>query len=149
MTQNVSVRKLHPSELDWANECYSEIDSVHSGESDFLAVAEVDGTKAALGRVVPIGPAVGQLGGIYVLPRFRGRFLSTRIIRFLIENSGFPTLFCIRLALLETFYAQHGFIPVPEQVRVPPEVATRFKWCQKHYSQPVRLMYQINESPNI
>lgn len=144
----MTIRKLLFSELGWANERYSEIDFVHSGPRDFIAVAEMDGNKVGLGRVVPVTQTVGELGGMYVLPEFRGQSIAAQLVHFLISYSGFPTLFCIPFAHLEHFYAQHGFMPVTESTVVPPAVESKYKWCQEHYDNPVCLMYQTNAHPS-
>ena len=140
------VRALLSSELDWANERYSEIDFVRSDPSNFVAIAESDGIKAGLGRVVPITSKIGELGGMYVLPDFRGQSIAAQLVQYLIANSGFSTLFCIPFAHLASFYAQHGFIPVSESTMVPAELESKFRWCQQHYPNPVRLMYQHIDS---
>jgi GNAT superfamily N-acetyltransferase len=73
------VRKLLPTELAWANQRYAEIDFVPSRESDLIAVAEHDGIKAGLGRITQVQERVGELGGMIVLPAYRGQSIASHI----------------------------------------------------------------------
>ena len=140
----VSVRRLLATELDWANACYADANFMPSSRQDFLAVAEVGGNKAGLGRVVPVAADMGELGGMYVLPAFRGQALAGKLVQFLLAESQLPTLFCIPFAHLESFYARYGFGPLPDSLPIPESVAAKFAWCQRHYPTPVRLLVRRN-----
>jgi N-acetylglutamate synthase-like GNAT family acetyltransferase len=136
----MTVRMLSKTELSWANELYAQIDFQPSSEHDFIVVAEVEGTRAALGRVVTMSSSCGELGGMYVLPAFRGNALSGTVIEFLINNCGLRTLYCIPFAHLSALYARHGFVTVPEGTEVPEKVKEKFEWCKANYPTPVTLM---------
>ncbi len=136
----VNVRRLLVAELAWANACYADADFVPSSPQDLLAVVEVNGNKAGLGRVVPVAADIGELGGMYVLPAFRGQSLAGKLVDFLIAEAEQTTLFCIPFAYLEAFYRSHGFVERPVTLPVPEAVAAKFAWCQSHYQTPVRLL---------
>jgi len=136
----VTVRTLIASELAWANERYGEIHFMPSQLSDFIAVAEVDNVKVGLGRLVPVDGTTGELGGIYVLPAFRGRKVAYSIVNFLLQHSPYQQLFCIPFAHLEGFYQGFGFHPVSDKAAVPCVVAEKVNWCAKEYPASVNLL---------
>ncbi len=138
----MNIHQLIESELEWANDRFAEVDFVRSTHADFIAVAEINGSKVGLGRVVPISPDVGELGGMYVLPEFRGKSLAGAIVDFLISKSGKRKLFCIPFGHLEHFYMAHGFQHAQPDCEIPAIVDQKYKWCQRHYDQPVSLLVQ-------
>lgn len=140
------VRRLLPEELDWANACYAEIGFLPSTAADFVAVAEWAGERAALGRIVPLSGAVGELGGMYVLPAYRGRKLAARVLDYLIANAATAELFCIPFAHLQGFYASHGFAPVPKGVQIPCAIAAKCQWCKASYDTPIGLLYRAERA---
>lgn len=137
---SVRFRRLEPFELNWANDRYSEVDFVHSTSGDLIAVALVDGTPAALGRVTHVGPSVGELGGLYVFPDFRGMGLAKPLVTHLVEESGLTTLFCLPFEPLEALYESCGFSAHQGGADVPQTVLRKHAWCNQHYAQPVLLM---------
>ena len=141
----VTVRRLLEPELAWANGCYEEAHFLPSSAEDFLAVAEVDGERAGLGRLVPVNATTGELGGMYVLPAFRGRKVASAIVSYLLLHSPYRQLFCIPFAHLESFYAGFGFHPVPAETAVPCAVAEKVNWCTKEYSTSVHLLRRLAE----
>lgn len=138
----ISVRPRSESELTWANERYAEIRFVPSSTQDLVAVAEISGARAGLGRLVPVDGATGELGGIYVLPEFRCRGVAEAIVAWLLRHSPYRQLFCIPFAQLEGFYRGFGFEPVPPGVAVPATVARKFDWCRQTYPETVSLLYR-------
>lgn len=136
----VMVRTLFESELAWANQCYDEIHFLPSRSGDFIATAEVDNIKAGLGRLVPVDETAAELGGIYVLPEFRGRKLAAAIVSYLLQHSPYRRLFCIPFAHLEGFYRGFGFEPVSAGTAVPDVVAEKVNWCAAEYPAAVCLL---------
>lgn len=139
----VSVRRLLEPELAWANERYEEVHFLLSSANDFLAVAEVDGEKVGLGRLVPVNATTGELGGMYVLPAFRGRKIAGAIVSYLLLHSPYRQLFCIPFAHLDGFYAGFGFHPVPAETAVPCAVVEKVNWCTKEYPASVHLLMRV------
>ena len=140
MTTTYTIRSARPDELAWINERYADIDFIASNPSDQVAVAEADGVIAGLGRIVPVEPHVGELGGMYVFDGYQGLGLSKRLIAFLRELPGYRTLYCLPFSELEELYAAMGFKRVAGTEGVPEHVAKKHAWCNRHYPKPVLLM---------
>ena len=136
----VTIRAALPGELAWINARYGEIDFVLSTANDYLVVAEVDGRAAGLGRIVPLGPRVGELGGMYVFDEFRGTGLSKKIIGFLAASRDFDMLYCLPFSNLESLYAGFGFRRLDGFKGVPEPVLKKLRWCAEFYAEPVLLM---------
>lgn len=136
----LTIRKLAQSELSWANSKYKEVDFLPSPASDFIAVAEIDGSAAGLGRVTEVAPAIGELGGMYVFPEYRGSGISRSLIQFLIDESGLETLYCLPFEHLAGLYQSAGFLACPPRSVVPAKVFEKHTWCNAHYPKPVLLM---------
>jgi N-acetylglutamate synthase-like GNAT family acetyltransferase len=136
------IRKMLPSELPWALQCYSEGSFVHSGDDDFIAVAEDNGFKAGIGRILSIRGGLGELGGVIVLPEFKDKGLEEKIIEFLLAQCGNRSLFCLPFVQLEDFYRRYGFTPIDLTMDIPLVIAEKFRWCQEYYEIPVVLMHR-------
>ena len=134
------VRKSTPAELDWVNTQYASINFLPSTANDYIAVAARDGTLLGLGRLVKVTETIGELGGMYVLPEYRGQQLAHKIVTHLMANSPYQTLFCIPFAHLETFYCGFGFAKVDPGAQVPAAVSKKFGWCQQQYNTSVSLL---------
>lgn len=145
--QAANIRKLSANELGWVNERYAEVDFVPSDDQHFVAVVEVDSQRAAIGRIVTLSATEGELGGMYVLPPFRGRGLADLVIDFLVQQCQLSSLYCIPFVHLAGLYAKHGFVEIEECSSVPRTIREKFQWCQKQYGEPVRLMERRNTSP--
>lgn len=135
-----SIRPAHADELAWVNARYADIDFVPSPPTDLVMIASAGGVPAGLGRVVPLAPGIGELGGMLVFDEFQGRGLAKAIIASLCALPGFSALYCLPFAELETLYAAMGFAQVPDDGTVPPHVSQKYKWCNQHYGKPVLLM---------
>ncbi|HZX27918.1 MAG TPA: GNAT family N-acetyltransferase, partial [Telluria sp.] len=126
-----------PDELAWVNQRYAEVDFVPSTPQDRIAIAEIDGVPAGIGRVVPVGGRNGELGGMVVFPEFRRRGVAQRIVAWLLALPDFDNLYCLPFAELESLYGALGFCRIDE---APEDVITKHRWCNEHYPQPVLLM---------
>lgn len=139
----LTVRPLLAAELPWANACYAGIGFLPSSAADFVAVAEADGVKLGLGRLVAVDADSGELGGMYVLPAHRGHKVASAIVDFLLQHSPYRRLYCIPFARLEAFYRGFGFAPVPADATVPPAIAHKSNWCVQTYPDPVSLLVRM------
>ncbi|HZV64833.1 MAG TPA: GNAT family N-acetyltransferase [Telluria sp.] len=137
---NFSLRWARPAELDWINQRYAEVDFVRSTARDRIALAEIDGAVAGFGRMVPLAPGVGELGGMLVFEDYKGRGVARRLIAFLLAQPDFQTVYCLPFAELESLYAGMGFAQVPASADMPRHVIDKYGWCNTHYGQPVLLM---------
>ncbi len=140
---SVVVRKARIDELDWINCHYAEIEFVPSTEDELIVIAEVNGERAGIGRVVTINEEVGELGGIFVLPNFRGQSVAGNIVDTLISEASYPVLYCIPFAHLELFYRSHGFDSVKECNLVPEAILKKVNWCLDQYEEEVRLLVRF------
>jgi N-acetylglutamate synthase-like GNAT family acetyltransferase len=136
----ITMRIPSPSELAWINQRYREIDFLPSAPNDCVAMAEVDGKAAGLGRIVAIAERVGELGGMVVFDQFRGTGLSKAIIALLLETRDYDHLYCLPFSKLESLYAQFGFRRVAHLAGVPAKVLEKYQWCAEFYPEPVLLM---------
>ena len=81
------IRDAYMEESPWINERYGEIGFVPSNIAhELVAIAEHQGSRAALGRLVPVNADCAELGGIYVLPEFRGLGISKEIVSYLLRQ---------------------------------------------------------------
>jgi GNAT superfamily N-acetyltransferase len=136
----VEVREAAADELGWANARYAEVQFLPSSPADLIAVAEVMGEPAGLGRLVPVDACAEELGGIYVFPRFRSLGVSKAIIAFLVRRSRKDDLYCLPFCNLVHLYASFGFSAVRENHAVPLQVKRKHIWCNERYSTPVLLL---------
>jgi GNAT superfamily N-acetyltransferase len=136
----VEVRAAATDEVDWANARYAEVQFLPSSPADLIAVAEVMGEPAGLGRLVPVDARAEELGGIYVFPRFRSLGVSKAIIAFLVRQARRDDLYCLPFCNLLDLYARFGFTPVRDNHAVPLQVKRKHVWCNERYSTPVLLL---------
>jgi len=136
----VILRSARLEELRWINERYAEVGFVPSTlEHEIVIVAEIDGERAGIGRLVDIDEHACELGGMLVFERFRGRGVSRAIIDALLARANGRDVFCIPFAELEALYAGAGFARTDD---APPKVLEKFAWCQRTYDKPVLLMFR-------
>lgn len=143
MHKMTTIRKLSNSELDWANQRYAELGFLSSKAADYIAVAEVDGVKVGLGRLVAVDALTGELGGMYVAPAFRGAKIAEKIVAFLLQQSLYQHLFCIPFSRVANIYTRFGFQEVPKDIVVPALVANKVAWCKNEYPEPVSLLLRV------
>lgn len=136
----VTVRALQAQELEWANARYREIDFLQSTADDYVAVAEIDGVPAGLGRLVRVAADARELGGMYVFPEQRGGGISRAIIEHLIARAGGDTLYCLPFGNLRSLYVSCGFQQRAPDAAMPPKVLSKFEWCNGHYGREVLLL---------
>ncbi len=102
----IELRLVGRSEMEWVNRCYDEVDFVHSHfDNEMIAVAEVKGQKAGLGRLVVIDENHLELGGMYVFESFRGQGVAKKIVEFLLKHAKpSQVIYCIPFEHLQHFY---------------------------------------------
>lgn len=143
----IELRWSRAEDLGWANQCYASIGFALSTRDDLIAVAEADGRRVGLGRIVPISNDVGELGGMYVIPDYRGHSVARHLVSFLLERSGHRQLFCIPFLHLEPFYAEFGFERAAAELEVPAPIAQKLEWCARQYPNPVVLLVRSAAGP--
>jgi GNAT superfamily N-acetyltransferase len=138
----VVIRLAERSEIEWINKCYDDVEFVHSNfDKEIIAIAEVNGEKAGLGRLVTIDGENLELGGMYVFEAFRRLGIARKIVDFLLRYaSASQSTYCIPFEHLITFYKQSGFVPCTNFEQVPKELFEKYLWCKEKYPQPTSLL---------
>ena len=139
----VSIRKATPADEPWINEQYAIVEFLPSKVSEeYIAIAEMNGTPVGLGRLVPIPGGANELGGMYVLPDFRGKGVAGKIVAHLIEKHNHTyDLWCIPFAHLLPFYGSFGFKEVDiQKVEAPEKVIAKYRYCDGNYNSGVGFM---------
>jgi len=134
----VNLRVATPSDARWINERYAEVRFLPSDlAKEVVVIAEIDGERAGLGRLVDVDETSCELGGMVVFEAFRGRGVARAIIDELLRHARGRDVYCIPFAELESLYASAGFARTDD---APREVREKFEWCQRTYEKPVLLM---------
>lgn len=139
-TTSLRIRRLYPAELAWANERYAEVDFLPSPATDLVALALIDDSPAGLGRVSTLTETSGELGGMYVFPRFRGLGIARCMIDYLVGECDLEALFCLPFEHLHDLYAAAGFSLQTFDETVPHKAREKHAWCNSHYPERVLLM---------
>jgi hypothetical protein len=147
-TCTFTFRLAQAGDLSWVNERYAGVDFVPSPPADLVIIASCGAEPAGLGRVVPLAPGIGELGGMLVFEQFQGRGLAKAIIASLCALPGSDTLYCLPFAGLEAMYAAMGFVRAADDAAVPPQVSKKYRWCNQHYGKPVLLMRRDAPRPD-
>ncbi|MEJ8803354.1 GNAT family N-acetyltransferase [Pontibacter sp. H249] len=140
---NILIRNAAPEELTWVNEQYDKIQFKHSVyEREVIAIAEVEGARAGVGRLVTINKDNLELGGMYVSDGYRGLGLAKQLVLYLLRQTENKTIYCLPFAHLQSFYIARGFAAVASVDQVPEEIIQKWEWCQQAYPQPTLLLRQ-------
>lgn len=138
----ITVRTARKSEIEWINSCYDQVEFMHSDfDHEIIAIAEFDGHKAGLGRLVKVDEEHFELGGMYVFEAFRGKGAAKQLVNFLLTLVK-PTqrVYCIPFEHLLPFYKQFGFKNCSYQELVPRKILDKYQWCQEKYAHPTALL---------
>ncbi|MBX3718327.1 MAG: FosX/FosE/FosI family fosfomycin resistance hydrolase [Parachlamydiales bacterium] len=141
--QNALTFKLAGhQEIEWVNQCYDQVEFVHSNlDHEMIAIAELGGEKAGLGRLVKMDEENLELGGMYVFEQFRNKGIATELVKFLLtQTKPSQNIYCIPFEHLAPFYQQFGFDHCLDKAEVPEKILTKLHWCQKKYASPTALL---------
>jgi len=139
----LTIRKALPEEMDWVNAQYQQINfKLSDYNNELIVIAEVDGEKAGLGRLVTIHPDALELGGMYVLENYRKYGVARSIVQYLIAQVKYKTLYCLPFEQLRDFYQSCGFRQVNNLKDVPEKVLDKWDWCNKAYPDKTLLLVQ-------
>lgn len=129
--------------MEWVNMQYRSINFLPSNYSnELIAIAEVNGERAGVGRLVRVNEHVMELGGMFVADGFRKLGIARSIVTFLITQDRGITLYCLPFEHLQSFYESCGFELVVDQLEVPEPVLTKWKWCNTTYTGKTLLLAQ-------
>lgn len=135
------LRLANPDEAHWINEQYASVRFLPSDlDRETVVIAELDGERAGMGRLVPAGANMFELGGMLVFEAFRGRGVARAIVLELMRRAGDAAVYCIPFADLEAFYASCGFAKTDA---APEKVREKFDWCVREMGRAVVLMRRV------
>lgn len=135
----MTVRRARPDELAWANDVYRRVDFVASDADCVQVVAEDDGRKIGVGRLVPAGDGAYELGGMWVDEDARGRGVAKAIVAALIEAADGAPLWCIPYARVADLYRGRGFFDAVVD-DAPVAVREKLAFCRARYPLAVVLL---------
>lgn len=139
----LTIRKAQPTELNWVNAQYQQINFQLSDYSnELIAIAEVNSKKAGVGRLVTVDGNTLELGGMYVLENYRKDGVARTIVSFLMAQVQHKTLYCLPFEHLQHFYESCGFKPVTDLLKVPEKVLQKWEWCNQTYPNKTLLLVQ-------
>jgi len=140
---NIQIRKALEVEIEWINEKYNEVQFIHSiFQNEVIAIAEINGEKVGLGRLVTIDHENLELGGIYVFDSFRGQGIAAKLVDFLLKYAdSYSHIYCIPFTKLTGFYRRFGFIPLFPPNNAPECILNKYQWCKQSYDEKVELLF--------
>jgi len=145
----VNLRLANTDDAHWINERYASVHFLPSNLSRaMMVVAEVDGTPAGIGRLVPAGEHACELGGMLVFEEFRGRGIARAIIEELLCHANGRAVYCIPFAELEPIYAGAGFVRITPDDTLPTHIREKLDWCEREIERPVILMELAPHPPS-
>ena len=140
----MGIKFASSEDLEWINSQYKIVGFVPSDlKKDRVAIVIYNGEYAGLGRLVTIDQGTLEMGGIYILPKYRGYKLAGELVSFLVKEakqSNVPNIYCIPFEELAAFYKRYGFKEVDiDQETVPSTILIKYKWCLQEYDKKVLL----------
>jgi GNAT superfamily N-acetyltransferase len=137
----MKLRLADSEDAAWINESYASVHFLPSDLSrDLTVVAEIDGVRAGIGRLVPAGEEACELGGMLVFEEFRGRGIARAIIDELLRHTNGRAVYCIPFAELEPIYAGAGFVRIAPDDKLPAHIKEKLDWCAREIDRAVILM---------
>ncbi|HDR6313138.1 TPA: GNAT family N-acetyltransferase [Bacillus cereus] len=140
----MSIQLATSYDLEWVNNQYKSIGFVPSDlERDLVAIITYDNVYAGVGRLVQIDKDTIEMGGIFILPKFRGLQLAGELVSFLVETAKklqVQHVYCLPFEELEYFYKKYGYTEVDTTKEiVHPIILKKYNWCLDHYDKHVLL----------
>lgn len=139
------IKLARADDIDWINNKYKEVNFLPSNLSkEKVAIAEIQGERAGLGRLVQIDNENAELGGMYVFDEFRNQGVARAIVEFLLsQGKEFQFIYCLPFEQLKKFYESFGFIECDAQ-SVPEDIRNKYQWCNQTYADKVLLLRIAN-----
>ncbi len=140
----MSIQLATSNDLEWINNQYKSIGFAPSDlKRDIVAIITYDNTYAGVGRLVQLDEDTIEMGGIFILPKFRGLQLAGKLVSFLVATAKklqIQAVYCLPFEELETFYKKYGYNEVDTTKEVVhPIILKKYNWCLDHYDKHVLL----------
>lgn len=141
---SLKLYKATKSEMSWVNAVYEEIQFLPSDfNNEYIVIAEVNGEKAGLGRLIQINDAL-ELGGMYVKDNYRGNGIAQKIVEHLLAQAPKGKLvYCIPFAHLVNFYKSFGFLDAEVTNATPQEIKHKIGYCSQTYKADTLLLQMV------
>ncbi len=140
----MSLKRASKKDMEWVNNQYKEIGFVESNfDDEIIIVVEYEGNYAGLGRIVNLKNNEAEMGGIYILDKYRGLSLARKLVEGLIDTArleGYKTIYCLPFENLKSFYGSFGFVEIDSYVNVNDAILKKHTWCNDNYEIPVLLL---------
>ncbi|WP_232290939.1 GNAT family N-acetyltransferase [Bacillus cereus] len=110
---------------------------------DKVAIITYNDEYAGVGRLVQLDEDTIEMGGIFILPKFRGLQLAGELVSFLVETAKglqVQNVYCLPFEELESFYKKYGFndVNTPKE-EIHPIILKKYSWCLENYDKHVLL----------
>lgn len=138
----VTLRKAVQADMEWVNEQYKSIDYPLSHlDNEIIAIAEKNGKRIGLGRLVKFDQDHGELGGLYVLKEHRKQGICRKLIEFLVPfMKKYKQVYLMTYQPeLVSFYEKFGFTKIEDESRVLPSYREKQLDCESRYKKKVYL----------
>lgn len=141
MSDDIIIKIAQKSEIEFINSWYRDIGFKESDYSKELTILVNIGKKpVGVGRLQNIDDENAELGGIYVLPEFRGKKIARRIVEHLLDNAtSYKKVYCLPFSHLKDLYKSMGFKVEDDISNVPDKVLCKHNWCNKTYKSETLL----------
>lgn len=97
----MSIQLATSNDLEWVNNQYDSIGFVRSDlKRDKVAIITYNNEYAGVGRLVQIDADTLEMGGIFILPQFRGLQLAGELVSFLVETARKSQIQDVYLSLI-------------------------------------------------
>ncbi|MGW6148037.1 GNAT family N-acetyltransferase [Bacillus mycoides] len=140
----MGIQLAIPNDIEWINKQYESIEFVPSDLSqDKVAIITCNKEYAGVGRLVQIDEDTIEMGGIFILPKFRGLQLAGELVSFLVQTAKklqIQNVYCLPFEELESFYKKYGYTEVDTtEEDVHPIILKKYNWCLENYDKHVLL----------
>jgi GNAT superfamily N-acetyltransferase len=150
MASPVEIRDLRDDERAWADAQYRAIQFAVAPAPAVALVAERDGARVGLGRLVALSADVLELGGIWTDDAARGSGIARTMVTTLLIRAtqlGSPgPLWCIPFAHLGAFYRSFGF--TDRAAPWPAAIAAKVAECIAHQLPEIVVLARDPMSPS-
>lgn len=131
----ISIQIATFNDLEWINNQYKSIGFVTNDlMRDIVAIITCNDEYAGVGRLVQIDEVTIEMGGIFILPKFRGLQLAKKLVSFLIQTAKtleIQNVYCLPFEEFKSFYTTKEI--------VHPIILKKYNWCLENYDKHVLL----------